>query len=197
MEYATANGVPIRVRLLPALAQKGPGVARCGPLIPALRRYARALLRNPVDADDLVQDCLERAVSRWHQRRPDGDARTWLYAILHNLAMSQLRQRIRRGPHLAVEDAPEASLAVSPSQDDGLRHRDLMAALDTLPEEQRGVLLLVTVEGLSYAETAQVLAIPVGTVMSRLSRARDRVIQLMDGESGSTPAKRPLLRRVK
>ncbi|MGX7704917.1 RNA polymerase sigma factor [Methylobacterium sp. Gmos1] len=168
-----------------------------GPLIPALRRYARALLRNPVDADDLVQDCLERAVSRWHQRRPDGDARTWLYAILHNLAISQLRQRTRRGPHLAVEDAPEASLAIAASQDNGLRHRDLMAALDALPEEQRGVLLLVTVEGLSYAETAQVLAIPVGTVMSRLSRARDRMIQLMDGESGSTPAKRPLLRRVK
>ncbi|GJD66366.1 ECF RNA polymerase sigma factor EcfG [Methylobacterium frigidaeris] len=119
------------------------------PLIPALRRYARALLRNPVDADDLVQDCLERAVSRWHQRRPNGDARPWLYAILHNLAISQLRQRARRGPHLPVEDAPEGSLAIAPSQDQGLRHRDLMAALDKLPEEQRGVLLLVTVEGLS------------------------------------------------
>lgn len=167
------------------------------PLIPALRRYARALLRNPSDADDLVQDCLERAVSRWHQRRPDGDARTWLYAILHNLAVSQMRQRARRGVHLPVEDVAEASLSVAPNQDDGLRHRDLMAALDQLPEEQRDVLLLVTVEGLSYAETAHVLSIPVGTVMSRLARARDRMIQLMDGESGSAPAKRPLLRRVK
>ncbi|CAM3234236.1 ECF RNA polymerase sigma factor SigH [Methylobacterium mesophilicum] len=167
------------------------------PLIPALRRYARALLRDPVDADDLVQDCLERAVGRWHQRRPDGDARTWLYAILHNLAVSQMRQRARRGAHLPVEDASEASLSIAPNQDDGLRHRDLMAALAALPEEQRGVLLLVTVEGLSYAETAQVLAIPIGTVMSRLARARDRMIQLMDGEGGSVPAKRPLLRRVK
>ena len=167
------------------------------PLIPALRRYARALLRDPVDADDLVQDCLERAVGRWHQRRPDGDARTWLYAILHNLAVSQMRQRARRGAHLPVEDASEASLSIAPNQDDGLRHRDLMAALAALPEEQRGVLLLVTVEGLSYAETAQVLAIPIGTAMSRLARARDRMIQLMDGEGGSVPAKRPLLRRVK
>lgn len=167
------------------------------PLIPALRRYARALLRDPADADDLVQDCLERAVSRWHQRRSDGDARTWLYAILHNLAVSQMRRRARRGAHMPVDDVPEANLSVAPSQDEGLRHRDLMAALDALPEEQRSVLLLVTVEGLSYAEAAQVLAIPTGTVMSRLSRARDRVVQLMDGEGASVPTKRPLLRRVK
>ncbi len=151
------------------------------PLIPSLRRYARALLRDPVDADDLVQDCLERAVSRWHQRRSDGDARTWLYAILHNLAVSQMRRRAQRGAHVTVEDAPEASLSVTPSQDEALRHRDLMAALDALPEEQRSVLLLVTVEGLSYAEAARVLVIPTGTVMSRLSRARDQMVQLMDG----------------
>lgn len=166
------------------------------PLIPALRRYARALLHNPTDADDLVQDCLERAISRWHQRRTDGDVRTWLYAILHNLAVSQMRQRARRGSYMPVDDAPEATLAVAPSQDDGLLQRDLMAALAALPEEQRSVLLLVSVEGLSYAETAQVLAIPIGTVMSRLARARDRMIHLMDGENVA-PVKRPLLRRVK
>lgn len=167
------------------------------PLIPALRRYARALLRNPSDADDLVQDCLERAIGRWPQRRADGDVRTWLYAILHNLAVSQMRQRARRGTSLPVEDAPEAILAVAPNQHEGLLQRDLTAALDTLPEEQRGVLLLVSVEGLSYAEAAQVLAIPIGTVMSRLARARDRMIQFMDGERASAPAARPLLRRVK
>lgn len=167
------------------------------PLIPALRRYAHALLRNPTDADDLVQDCLERAVTRWHQRQADGDARTWLFAILHNLAVTQMRQRARRGAHMPIEDTAEASLAVAPTQESGLRHRDLMTALDALPEEQRSVLLLVTVEGLSYAETADILAIPTGTVMSRLSRARDRMIQSMDGTEASVPAKRPLLRRVK
>ncbi|KQP75127.1 MULTISPECIES: sigma-70 family RNA polymerase sigma factor [unclassified Methylobacterium] len=167
------------------------------PLIPALRRYARALLRNPADADDLVQDCLEHAVGRWHQRRADGDARTWLFAIVHNLAVTQMRRRARRGAHLPIEDTAEANLAVAPTQESGLRHRDLMSALDALPEEQRSVLLLVTVEGLSYAETADILAIPTGTVMSRLSRARDRMIQLMDGADATVPAKRPLLRRVK
>jgi RNA polymerase sigma-70 factor (ECF subfamily) len=167
------------------------------PQIPALRRYARALLRNPTDADDLVQDCLERAVGRWHQRHADGDTRTWLFAILHNLAVTQMRQRVRRGPHMPIEDAAEASLAVAPAQESGLRHRDLTTALEALPEEQRSVLLLVTVEGLSYAETAKVLAVPTGTVMSRLSRARDRMIQLMDGAEDSVPVKRPLLRRVK
>ena len=167
------------------------------PLIPALRRYARALLRNPTDADDLVQDCLEKAVSRWHQRQADGDARTWLFAIVHNLAVTQVRQRARRGAHMPIEDTSEASLAVAPTQESGLRHQELMTALEALPEEQRSVLLLVTVEGLSYAETAHVLAIPTGTVMSRLSRARHRMIQLMDGAEASVPAKRPLLRRIK
>ncbi|MGN7124467.1 RNA polymerase sigma factor [Methylorubrum thiocyanatum] len=167
------------------------------PLIPALRRYARALLRNPADADDLVQDCLERAIGRWHQRRAEGDVRTWLYAILHNLAVSQMRQHARRGASMPFEDAPEAILAVAPNQHESLLQRDLTAALDALHEEQRGVLLLVSVEGLSYAEAAQVLAIPIGTVMSRLARARDRMIQLMDGECASAPAGRPLLRRVK
>ncbi|GJE60624.1 hypothetical protein MPOCJGCO_2738 [Methylobacterium trifolii] len=98
---------------------------------------------------------------------------------------------------MPIEDTAEANLAVAPTQESGLRHRDLMSALDALPEEQRSVLLLVTVEGLSYAETADILAIPTGTVMSRLSRARDRLLQLMDGTDAAAPAKRPLLRRVK
>ena len=85
------------------------------PLIPALRRYARALLRNPTDADDLVQVCLERAIGRWHQRQADGDARTWLFAIVHNLAVTQMRQRARRGAHMAIEDTAEPNLAVSRS----------------------------------------------------------------------------------
>ncbi|TXH32820.1 MAG: sigma-70 family RNA polymerase sigma factor [Rhodospirillaceae bacterium] len=170
------------------------------PQIPALRRYARALLRDAAAADDLVQDCLERAIGRWHQRRSDGDARTWLFAILHNLAVSRLRQKTRRGPHLPLEDA-EAALPVRPAtQEDALRHRDLLRGLGALPEDQRSVLLLVAVEELSYAETAAVLEVPTGTVMSRLSRARHKLMQLMDSPGSAeteNTAGRTHLRRIK
>jgi RNA polymerase sigma-70 factor (ECF subfamily) len=91
------------------------------PLIPALRRYARALLRDRSAADDLVQDCLERAISRWHQRRADADPRTWVFAILHNLAMTRLRRTASRARHIAIEDAQENMFALGPSQEHGLR----------------------------------------------------------------------------
>jgi RNA polymerase sigma-70 factor, ECF subfamily len=162
------------------------------PLIPALRRYARSLLRDRSAADDLVQDCLERAVSNWTQRK-DTDPRAWIFTILHNLAMTRLRRSTTRPRHIAIEDAQEDIFAQPPSQEDGLRYRELLAALDRLPEEQKSVLLLATVEGLSYAETASVLDIPLGTVMSRLSRARERLLKEMNG----TPVAVPHLRRVK
>jgi RNA polymerase sigma-70 factor, ECF subfamily len=166
------------------------------PLIPALRRYARALLRDGSAADDLVQDCLERVIGRWHQRRADGNARAWVFTILHNLALNQLKQAARRGAHLAIEDAGEAELASPASQEDRLRHRDLLRGLQRLTEDQRCVLLLVSVEGLSYAEVAHVLDIPLGTVMSRLSRARESLSQAMEvgTRAGAGPA---MLRRVK
>jgi len=170
------------------------------PLIPALRRYARSLMRaDAAGADDLVQDCLERAITRWHQRRADGDARTWLFTILHNLAVSRMRQRDRRGWHVPIEDAAEAATARPPTQEAGLRHRELLRALDQLPEEQRSVLLLVSVEDLSYAEAATVLDVPIGTVMSRLSRGRERLLRIMEAEAAGRPATlgSPTLRRVK
>jgi RNA polymerase sigma-70 factor (ECF subfamily) len=166
------------------------------PLIPALRRYARALLRDRSAADDLVQDCLERAISRWHQRRADADPRTWVFAILHNLAMTRLCRTASRARHIAIEDAQENMFALAPSQEHGLRYRALLQALSRLPEEQKTLLLLATVEELSYAETAKVLDIPVGTVMSRLSRARERLLKEMDGDEKPETA-HPHLRRVK
>jgi RNA polymerase sigma-70 factor, ECF subfamily len=166
------------------------------PLIPALRRYARALLRDAAAADDLVQDSLERVIGRWHQRRADGNARAWVFTILHNLALNRLKQKARRGAHLAIEDAGEAELVSPASQEDGLRHRDLLRGLQRLTEDQRSVLLLVSVEGLSYAEVAHVLDIPLGTVMSRLSRARESLSQAM--EVGTRASAGPaMLRRVK
>lgn len=166
------------------------------PMIPALRRYARALLRDRAAADDLVQDCLERAIGRWHQRRADGDTRAWIFTILHNLAMTRLRRSASQPPHVTLDDAGEGNLSLGASQEDRLRYRDLLVALDQLPEEQRTVLLLVTVEELSYADAARVLDVPIGTVMSRLSRARERLLKLMSAESRFESA-HPHVRRVK
>jgi RNA polymerase sigma-70 factor, ECF subfamily len=141
------------------------------PLIPALRRYAHALVRNRAAADDLVQDCLERTVSRWH-RRGDGNLRAWLFSILHNLAVDQFRKLASRGRHVTIDDTSESHFGEAATQEHRLMYQDVLNKLAKLPEEQRSVLLLVAVEDLSYADAAKVLGIPVGTVMSRLSRAR-------------------------
>jgi len=146
------------------------------PLIPALRRYARALVRNRANADDLVQDCLERAVSRWQQRR-DGDVRAWLFAILHNLAVDQFRKTTARSRHVTIDKTSEGDFGEAAAQEHQLMYQDVLNKLMRLPEEQRAVLLLVGVEDLSYADTAKVLNVPIGTVMSRLSRARERLQQ--------------------
>jgi RNA polymerase sigma factor (sigma-70 family) len=166
------------------------------PLIPALRRYARALTRNAATADDLVQDCLERAVSRWHQRR-DGDARPWLFAILHNLAVSQFRQQATRGTHVALDAANEHDVRQDAVQEDKLIYQDVMDTLARLPEDQRVVLLLIAVEDLTYAEASKVLNVPIGTVMSRLSRARERLQQELEGTTKDTQAGPAQLRSVK
>ncbi|WER50123.1 sigma-70 family RNA polymerase sigma factor [Cupriavidus sp. WKF15] len=154
-------------------------------MIPALRRYARALLREQDSADDLVQDCLEKVITYWDSRRGHGDTRSWVFAILHNLAMTALRRAGSRSLHIAIEDVAE-SLSARATQEDGLHYRDLMSALDTLPAEQRSVLLLVSVEDMSYADAARVLDIPIGTVMSRLSRARERLLKIMEGGAAAT-----------
>lgn len=147
--------------------------------IPRLRRYARALTGNTVRADDLVQDCLERALSRIDQWRPDSDLRAWLFTIMHNLHVNAVR-RERKGPQfteLLDDDNYVAAYAV----DGQLQLRDLETALQGLAVEQRTVLLLVAIEELSYAQVSVVLDIPVGTVMSRLHRARERLRDLMAG----------------
>lgn len=163
------------------------------PLIPALRRYAWSFMKDQAAGDDLVQDTLERAISRWHQRRPDGSVRSWLFTILHNLAINRLREQSRGGQHISFEEAAQGSLAVAGSQEDSLHRRDIAVALAALPEEQRAVLLLISVEDLSYAEAARVLDVPIGTVMSRLSRGRERLLKIMEADRIATP----VLRRVK
>jgi RNA polymerase sigma-70 factor (ECF subfamily) len=170
-----------------------PGVlTRIEACIPALRRYATALLRNREDADDLVHDCLLRALDKLHTRRDDADIRAWLFAIMHNLFISQLRRAKVRPAGDPLDESHEAALSIRPDQENSLRWRDLIRGLNKLPVEQRSVILLVSVEDLSYAEAASVLGIPVGTVMSRLARGRERLRQLVDNEEV-----RPALRRVK
>lgn len=160
------------------------------PHIPSLRRYAWALVRDHEAADDLVQDCLERAVARWRLRRRDGDLRAWLFAIQHNLFIDGLRRRRREALRVDMEDMadiPDAGI----EQHDRAAVRDILSCLDRLPVEQKAVLLLVGVEDLSYGEAARVLGVPIGTIMSRLSRARERMRRLLAAEPG------PQLRRVK
>jgi RNA polymerase sigma factor (sigma-70 family) len=166
------------------------------PLIPALRRYARSLMRNPSAADDLVQDCLERAVSRWHQRR-DGNTRSWLFTILHNLAVNQFRQSVARGRHVTLDEANENEFGQDAVQEQKLMYRDVLDKLAKLPDDQRAVLLLVAVEDLSYADAAKVLGIPIGTVMSRLSRARERLQQEIEGRDDDASRNVVKLRSLK
>jgi RNA polymerase sigma factor (sigma-70 family) len=165
------------------------------PVIPALRRYARTFARDPGAADDLVQDTLERAISRWHQRRSDADTRTWLFTILHNLAVNHLRRAARHGRELPLDDASESDVAVPSTQEHALLHDEILAAVGQLPDDQRSVLLLVSLEDVSYAEAARILDVPIGTVMSRLARARRRLLRLVE-EQREPASDRPHLRRV-
>ena len=152
--------------------------------IPRLRRYARALTGNRESADDLVQDSLERACSRFHLWRHGTNLRAWLFTIMHNVHANTVR-RAKSRPILTA--MPENLDAVTrPAQHDRLELEALAESLDLLTDEHREVILLVGLEEMSYAETAGVLDIPVGTVMSRLSRARTRLKELMQAREAGT-----------
>jgi RNA polymerase sigma-70 factor (ECF subfamily) len=146
--------------------------------LPRLRRYARALTGDVNRADDLVQDTLERALAKLDLWQPGSDLRAWLFTLMHNLFVNQTR--VRRPPETAMEDALDEP--VSGGQMEALAARDIQDALARLPDEQRAVLLLVGLEQFAYSEAAQVLGVPTGTVMSRLSRARERMRQMLAGE---------------
>lgn len=153
--------------------------------IPSLRRYAAGLTGNREAADDLVQDTMEKAWTRlalWQRR---GDLRAWLFSILHNLFVDRVRSDGRSPVIDAGEDDPVAP--VRANQADLLEVRDLDRALAQLPPEQREVLLLVAVEQMRYEQVARVLEVPVGTVMSRLSRARERLRAILEADDAAAP----------
>lgn len=146
-------------------------------LIPRLRRYARALAGDRVAADDLVQDTLERAWTKFHLYRRGTDLRAWLFTVMHNVYVNQLRALRPAAP--LEEDMPE--LAQAARETDGLVLRDLDLAIRRLPPDQREVLLLVALEDMSYDAAAGALGIPIGTVMSRLARAREKLRAMLSG----------------
>ena len=154
-------------------------------LIPRLRRYARALVGDRAAADDLVQDTLERAWAKLHLYRRGTDLRAWLFTVMHNVHVNKVRAT--RATDQLDDEMPE--LAQRASQGDALMVRDLDRAIGRLPAEQRSVLLLVTLEDMSYDEVARALGIPIGTVMSRLSRAREKLRAMMLGSPASAKLK--------
>ena len=172
--------------------------------VPRLRRYARALINNRDLADDLVQDTLERALRHTEQFQAGTDLRAWLFTIMHNVFANQARRASVRAVHISVDDEDgidESAFSVAGKQTQSLEMRDLDYALQRLPVDQRQVVLLVGLEELSYAEVALALDIPLGTVMSRLSRGRERLRALMAGApangAASPGAASPKLKAVR
>jgi len=170
--------------------------------IPSLRRYARALTGDAWAADDLVQDTLERACSKWSLWTAGTDLRAWLFTLMHNVFVNQVRRSVRQaaaGVSVDVDDVQAELVAADAATDQSL---DLQRCLLRLPDDQRAVLLLVSLQDMSYEEVARVTGVPIGTVMSRLSRGRSRLRELMDAppaqaRSATQSASPPLLRRLK
>jgi len=149
--------------------------------IPSLRRYARVLLRRRLDAaDDLVQDTILRGIEKIHLYEPGTNLRAWLFTVLHNQYVNSIRRATRRGHEIDVENL---HLGAPASQTSRLDLRDLERAIERLPEEQRITLLLIGLEGMKYEEVAQICNVAIGTVRSRLSRAREELRRLLDGGS--------------
>lgn len=166
--------------------------------IPSLRRYARSLTGDAWQADDLVQDTLERACSKWRLWTAGSDLRAWLFTLMHNIFVNQVRSAVRRAAAGTTVDADEVSGELVSEDAGTAQSLDLQRCLLRLPEDQRAVVLLVSLEDLSYAEVAKITGVPVGTVMSRLSRARSRLRELMDEPAAvAAGPSAPLLRRLK
>jgi RNA polymerase sigma-70 factor (ECF subfamily) len=156
----------------------------------AVRRYARVVGRDAMHADDLAQECLARALSRPRDWKDVRDARSYLLAILHNLHVDDVARRWRDGVTVPIDEA-DPGLACAPEQFGRLLLRDLARSLQALPAERRRLLLLITLDGMSYQEVARRLDLPIGTVMSRLSRTRDTLRRLMDDEGAAGSERQP------
>lgn len=161
------------------------------PELPVLRRFARALTGDPALADDLVQDCVERAMLKSHLYDPSRPLRAWLFTMLRNLHVSGLRRGGRSTIIKTVDDLTGGEGAVPAEQEHRLAAGSVSEALSRLSPQHREVIVLVGLEEMSYRDVSEILGVPVGTVMSRLSRAREQMRQMLE-ERGHTG-----LRRVK
>jgi RNA polymerase sigma-70 factor (ECF subfamily) len=148
--------------------------------LPRLRRHAYSLLYNRADAEDMVQDCVEAALAKRATLKDPERLRGWLFAILNNLFLTRMRTQARRGTALPIDDFADSLVASVPASDRDTA-RDLARAMGKLSVEHRQILLLINVEGQSYQEAADSLGVPIGTVMSRLARARQRLRALIEG----------------
>lgn len=148
--------------------------------IPRLRRYARALLRDGDHADDLVQDCLERALRRLDNWMEGESPRRWLFTIMHNLFVDQMRRSGRRGEAAMLPLEHSEALATPAEQAAVVGAREVLEALQAISPDRRAALLAVAVEGFSYAEAAAMLGVPAGTLMSRVARGREELRALLD-----------------
>jgi len=153
--------------------------------LPQLRRFARALAGDAALADDLVQDCVERALKKQHLYDEARPLRAWLYAILRNIHVSQWRRTSNFGVMANVDDLQGNEPSLAPAQEQNLSVAIITKALDKLPAPQREVLVMVSLEEMSYREVAEIIGVPIGTVMSRLSRARSALQALLE-ERGTT-----------
>lgn len=170
--------------------------------LPALRRYARMLTGDAWASDDLIQDTLERACRKWALWTVDSNLRAWLFSLMHNVHISQIRQRRHQPAPSMMQDAEKVEHELVSAQNAHDDRLDMQACLMRLPEDQRQVLLLVTLESMSYQDVATLLGVPVGTVMSRLHRARSRLKELMTVTSSPSAlaqgrAQIPKMRRLK
>jgi RNA polymerase sigma-70 factor (ECF subfamily) len=151
-------------------------------LLPRLRRFARSLTRHPADADDLVQTALERALMRLEQWQAGSRLDSWMFGIIHNAWIDEVRARRRRGRVMTAQEAGEH--VADAASDAPIQRLSLQAAFQQLDEEQREAVLLVLVEGLSYKEAAGVLNVPIGTISSRIARGRESLEAMLGGREG-------------